>query len=342
MVVTAQHYGTDAGYDILKRGGNAIDAAVAIGYALAVVHPAAGNLGGGGFMTIHLANGKNTFINFREKAPLRATPNMYLDSQGNVIPGLSTSGYLAVGVPGSPAGLEYARQHYGSLSRGVLLAAAIKLAQTGFILEQGDVDILSRETSKFRTQPNIAAIFLKNGQPYGVGDRLIQRNLAATLRQLSHDGPSVFYRGAIADKIVAASNANGGILSKEDFARYTVAEQKPIVESYRGFDIISSPPPSSRGTCLCEILNILSGYPMGEYGYHSAKSVHFMVEAMRHAYAGRYSAIPTLCRIPWTIYCRPVTPQKFARPSTRSRRPLPRIWHPETRRMKEFTRPTIR
>jgi gamma-glutamyltranspeptidase / glutathione hydrolase len=287
MVVTAQHYGTDAGYDILKRGGNAIDAAVAIGYALAVVHPAAGNLGGGGFMTIHLANGKNTFINFREKAPLRATPNMYLDSQGNVIPGLSTSGYLAVGVPGSPAGLEYARQHYGSLSREVLLAAAIKLAQTGFILEQGDVDILSRETSKFRTQPNIAAIFLKNGQPYGVGDRLIQRNLAATLRQLSHDGPSVFYRGAIADKIIAVSNANGGILSKEDFAQYTVAEQKPIVESYRGFDIISSPPPSSGGTCLCEILNILSGYPMGEYGYHSAKSVHFMVEAMRHAYVDR-------------------------------------------------------
>jgi gamma-glutamyltranspeptidase / glutathione hydrolase len=165
MVVTAQHYATDVGFEILRRGGNVIDAAVAIGYTLAVVHPAAGNLGGGGFMTLHLANGKDTFVNFREKAPLRAARDLYFDANGNIIPGLSTVGYLAVGVPGSPAGFEYARQHYGTLNRESLMAPAIRLAQSGFILEQGDIDLLSAATSQFKTQQTSLPSFSKTGSP---------------------------------------------------------------------------------------------------------------------------------------------------------------------------------
>ena len=287
MVVTAQHEATDVGNQILQEGGNAVDAAVAIGYALAVVHPAAGNLGGGGFMTIHLANGKETFINFRERAPLRATRDMYLDKKGNVIPGLSTVGYLAVGVPGSVAGLEHALKAYGTLPRWTVIRPAIDLATQGFILEQGDIDLLQSATTEFRNQPNIAAIFLKHGQPYQVGDRLVQPQLAQTLFQLADFGKDAFYRGPIADKIVAASKANGGILSKEDFERYFVEELEPIHAKYRGLEIISSPPPSSGGVIIGEILNILSGYPMADFGYHSAKSIHFMVEAMRNAYVDR-------------------------------------------------------
>src|SRR5215468_4942823 len=181
MVVTAQHLATKVGVDVLRRGGNAVDAAVAVGYAMAVVYPAAGNLGGGGFMTIQFADGRKTFLDFREKAPLAATRDMYLDSSGNVIKGASTKGHLAVGVPGSVAGLEYAREKYGTRSRGALIAPAIGFAEHGFVLDAGDIALFATATDDFRDDPATAAIFLNHGQPYKAGDRLVQKDLAKTL-----------------------------------------------------------------------------------------------------------------------------------------------------------------
>ena len=188
MVVTAQHLASEVGADILRRGGNAVDAAVAVGYALAVTHPCCGNLGGGGFMTIHLADGRNTFINFREKAPRAARADMFLDAQGNPVSDKSLNGYLAAGVPGTVLGLETARQEYGTLPRAVLMAASIRLAQDGFILTRGDVDELEVGSAGFRGQPNVAAIFLHQGVPFKPGERLVQKELAATLRAISDGG----------------------------------------------------------------------------------------------------------------------------------------------------------
>lgn len=300
MVVTEQHLATDVGLAILKQGGNAIDAAVAIGYALAVVHPSCGNLGGGGFMTLRLADGKETFINFREKAPLAATENMFLDNQGNVIPDSTKTGYKAVGTPGTVMGLEYALKHYGSLSREKILAPAIKLAKDGFILEPFDAMRLKNNQAEFLKQKNMAAIFLKNGQPFEAGDRLIQTELAQSLNLIAKQGSDAFYKGALADKIVAASNANGGILSKEDFLKYTVEELKPIQCDYRGYHIISAPPPSSGGATLCEMLNILEKYPLNYLGYHSAQTIHYLTEAMRFSYfdRNRYLGDPNFVKNP--------------------------------------------
>lgn len=288
MVVTSQHYASEIGAEILRQGGNAVDAAVAVGYALAVVHPCCGNIGGGGFMTLHLANGKDTFINFRETAPGAATEGMYLDPKtGNVVPNLSLEGYLAVGVPGTVLGMEAALKTYGTMSRDKVMAPAIKLAREGFVLQQGDVDILETSTKAFAARPNVAAIFLKDGKPFQAGDTLVQKDLGATLQQISDKGPDAFYKGPIADAVVAASQANGGILARKDFEDYTVTEAPPVRCSYRGYDFLSSPPPSSGGTTMCQILNILEGYPMGFLGFHSAQGIHYMVEAMRHAYVDR-------------------------------------------------------
>jgi gamma-glutamyltranspeptidase/glutathione hydrolase len=287
MVVAEQRLAAEIGTAILEAGGNAVDAAVAVGYALAVVHPCCGNLGGGGFMTIHLADGSDTFIDFREKAPLAASETMYLDGNGNVVPGRSTRGYLAVGVPGSPLGLDTALRRYGTMDRAAVMAPAIRLAAEGFILSQADVDILATGTKAFGEEPNVAAIFLKDGKSYRAGDRLVQTALAATLETLADDGPDALYRGQLGAAIVAASEAQGGILAPGDFAQYTVEETAPIRCAYHGVTILSAPPPSSGGTTLCEILTILQGYRLGELGFHSARSVHLMVEAMRHAYVDR-------------------------------------------------------
>jgi gamma-glutamyltranspeptidase/glutathione hydrolase len=300
MVVTSQRYASEVGLQILQAGGNAIDAAVAVGYALAVVHPCCGNIGGGGFMTIHLANGKNTFIDFREKAPLAATPSLYLDQNGNVVPGLSTKGYLAVGVPGTVLGLDRALLEYGTMSRQRVIQPAIRLAERGFILQQGDVNILSAGTASFATQPNVAATFLKNGQTsYQVGDRLVQKNLANTLKLIAARGPQAFYKGPIAAQLVQASQANKGILTKEDLANYTVEETQPVSCSYRGYEVISTPPPGS-GTVLCEMLNILAGYSLSELGFRSSTSVQRMLETMLYAYADRntYLGDPDFIQIP--------------------------------------------
>ncbi|RWM04164.1 MAG: gamma-glutamyltransferase [Mesorhizobium sp.] len=292
MVVTEQHLATKVGVDVLKKGGNAVDAAVAVGYALAVVFPEAGNIGGGGFMTIRLKGGRTTFIDFRERAPLAATRTMYLDKQGNPVKGASLDGYLAVGVPGSVAGFEMAREKYGTLSRQDLMAPAIAYAKDGFVLNQGDATSFADSADRLAKDPAAATIFLKkDGKPYGVGEKLVQPDLAASLSAISEKGPDAFYRGAIADAIVKASGAKGGILAKGDFEQYAVRELKPVTCSYRGYEIISSPPPSSGGVIICEILNVLEGYPLSYLGAGSAETVHVMVEAMRHAYVDRNSAL---------------------------------------------------
>lgn len=286
MVVTTQHEATKVGVQILNQGGNAIDAAVAIGYALAVTDPCCGNLGGGGFMLIRLANGKETFINFREKAPLAATPNMYLDEQGKVIPDRSRKGYLAVGVPGTVKGLEYALEKYGTLSREQVIAPSIQLAEKGFVLTEGDVRILKLNEQKF-TEPNVAAIFLKEGKTsYQVGDYLIQKNLATTLKLISDQGSDAFYNGEIAQKVVQASQANQGILSLEDFQQYSITEEEPLRCNYRGYEVVSSPPPGG-GTTLCQMLNILEGYDLKKLGFHTPENLHLMLSAMLYAYADR-------------------------------------------------------
>lgn len=287
MVVTAQHLATQVGVDVLKKGGNAIDAAVAVGYALAVVYPAAGNLGGGGFMTIQLADGRKTFLDFREKAPLAATAAMYLDKDGKVIRNLSTRGYLAVGVPGTVAGLELALARYGTMQRATLIAPSIRLAERGFVLEEGDIDMLAQASEDLRKDGPSAAIFLNQGRPFRAGQRLVQKDLGHSLRLISKQGSKAFYAGPIGEAIVAASARGKGILSKEDFAHYTARELAPIECDYRGYHIVSAPPPSSGGVAVCEILNILEGYPLKDMGYLSAQAVHYQIEAMRHAYVDR-------------------------------------------------------
>ena len=287
MVVTSQHLATDVGVAILKQGGNAVDAAVAVGYALAVTNPCCGNIGGGGFATLHMADGKDVFLNFREKAPGASTEKMYLNAAGDLVPDLSLKGYLAVGVPGSVLGLDTLLQKYGTMKREVVMAPAIKLAEEGFVLNDGDVAIMAGSAKAFAEQPNVAAIFLHDGKPWASGETFIQKNLANTLKQISAGGPDAFYKGPIADALVDASSKNGGILSKQDLADYTVAEAAPIKCNYRGYDLISTPPPSSGGTAVCEILNILKGYPMAELGFHSAAGIHYMVEAMRHTFVDR-------------------------------------------------------
>lgn len=292
MVVSAQHLATQVGVNILKQGGNAVDAAVAVGYALAVVHPCCGNIGGGGFMVLHLAHGddgkaQNLFLDFREKAPAAATPTLFQDDDGHVVDGRSTKTYLGTGVPGTVMGLENARTRYGTMPRKALMAPAIQLARQGFVLKQGDVDILHSRSDEFADEPNVAKIFLKDGEPYQAGDTLRQPQLADTLSLIANKGPDAFYEGPIAQAVVKASQANGGILTRQDFADYTAPWSQPVECDYRGYTIESAAPPSSGGTTICEILGILEPYPMSKWGYASTQASHRLIEAERRAFADR-------------------------------------------------------
>ncbi|CAN2967664.1 MULTISPECIES: gamma-glutamyltransferase [Pseudomonas] len=289
MVVTAQHLATHVGVDVLKAGGNAVDAAVAVGYALAVVYPAAGNLGGGGFMTVQLADGRKTFLDFREKAPLAATADMYLDKAGNAVEGLSAKGHLAVGVPGTVSGMELALSNYGTLKRAQVIAPAIKLAENGFALEQGDIDLLHTATGEFEKDQDMRGIFLHNGKPMQVGQKLVQKDLAKTLKEISAKGTDGFYKGWVAKAVVDSSQAGKGIITQADLDAYKTRELAPIECDYRGYHVVSAPPPSSGGVVICQIMNILEGYPMADLGYHSAQGLHYQIEAMRHAYVDRNS-----------------------------------------------------
>lgn len=285
MVVSIHHDASDAGLAILKQGGNAVDAAVAVGFALAVVYPAAGNIGGGGFMLIRNRNGETHFLDYREKAPAAASANMYLDAQGNVIPGMSTVGYKASGVPGTVAGLVYAQKHYGKLTLAQDMAPAIKLATDGWVLTEEEArNLHSKNLTRF---PVSAHIFQRDGNFYQTGETFKQPELAATLTRISQD-PSDFYKGAMAQQIAAFEKANGGLITAEDLASYQVKERAPIIGHYRGYDVITAPPPSSGGIVLVEILNILSGYNLHKLGGdRSTAQVHYITEAFRRAFMDR-------------------------------------------------------
>ncbi len=288
MVVSSQRLASEAGAEILRAGGNAVDAAVAVGYAEAVVNPCCGNIGGGGFMVLHLADNRDRFINFRETAPAAARRDMYLDNKGDVTKGLSLYGYKAAGVPGTVMGLEAALREYGTMKRAAVMAPAIRLAREGFVLTRADTDFLDLRTERFRAEPNIARVFLRpDGSRLRPGDRLTQPDLARTLEAIEQGGADAFYHGPIAATVEAASREHGGLLTAADFAAYTVTEAAPLRCEYRGYVFQSAPPPSSGGVAMCEILNVLAGYDMKALGWHSAVSVHLMVEAMRHAYADR-------------------------------------------------------
>lgn len=288
MVVSSQHLASQAGADILKAGGNAVDAAVAVGYAQAVVNPCCGNIGGGGFMTLHLADGKNIFINFRETAPASASADMYLDKDGNLIKDASLYGYLAAGVPGTVKGLDYALEKYGTMKREQVMAPAIKLARDGFILTRADTDVLDTTTARFKQDPEAAKIFLKpDGSAFQPGDRLIQTDLANTLERIAKEGPPAFYEGEIPQIVEKASQAGGGKLTAKDFADYTISEVAPVTCTYRGYEFISAPPPSSGGVTICQTLNILEGYDLKAMGFNSADYIHTLTEAMRHSYMDR-------------------------------------------------------
>ncbi|HEV2099841.1 MAG TPA: gamma-glutamyltransferase [Stellaceae bacterium] len=288
MVVTSQHIASEVGAGVLAAGGNAIDAAVAVGYALAVVDPCCGNIGGGGFMTIHLATGRETFINFRETAPAAATAGMYLDPAGKPIADLSRYGWRSIGVPGTVMGLDRALREYGSLPRAAVMAPAIALARDGFELRGSDAELLAAKADRFGRDPAAAKIFLRpDGSHFQPGDRLVQKDLAATLEAIAQKGPDAFYKGPVAAAVGRASRANGGILTARDFADYTVTEGPPLTCSYRSYTIVSAPPPSSGGVTICEILNILEGYDMKALGIHSARSTQLMLEAMRRGYSDR-------------------------------------------------------
>ncbi|MGH7095613.1 MAG: gamma-glutamyltransferase family protein, partial [Stellaceae bacterium] len=288
MVVTARRTASAVGLSILESGGNAIDAAVAIGYALAVVDPCCGNIGGGGFMVIRRASGSERVIDFRETAPGAARRDMYRDAAGNPIPDKSRFGYLAAGVPGTVMGLDSALGEYGRLGRTRVMAPAIALARDGFVLSPSDAALFDAKAARLARDPTASRIFLRpDGTPLQAGDRLVQPDLAATLALIARHGPGAFYRGPIAVKVAAAAAANGGILTAADFADYTAPEGPPLTCRYRGYRIASVPPPSSGGVTLCEMLNVLSDWNLPAMRPGSAAEIHLLAETMRHAYRDR-------------------------------------------------------
>lgn len=290
MVGSTEIHASQAGLDVMKKGGNAIDAAVAVGFALAVVHPQAGNIGGGGLMVIRFADGKSTTIDYREMAPGKATRDMFLDAAGNPVVERSLVGPLASGVPGSVAGLAYAQKKYGKLPLADVMAPAIKLAEDGFDVSQALERSLSSASARklLGRFPESARVFYKaNGDPYAEGEIFKQPDLAKTLRLIATKGPDAFYRGPIADLIAAEMTRSGGLITKEDLASYKPVEREPVTGTYRGYDVISMPPVSSGGIILIELLNILEGFPLKDYGPNSSKSMHLIAEAERRVYADR-------------------------------------------------------
>jgi len=289
MAVAQESRAARIGIEILDRGGNAVDAAVAVGFALAVTYPRAGNLGGGGFMVIHLAkDNRDVAIDYRETAPAAATPTMFLDAKGNPDPKKSRDSGLAVGVPGTVAGLALAREKYGSgkLSLADLIAPAIRLASQGFPVEDDTADSLPRAKERLARWPSSASLFLNGGEPLHEGDRLLQFDLADTLQAIAQDGPRAFYQGSIAGEIADAVVKAGGIMTKDDLANYHALERPVVRGTYRGYDIVSMPPPSSGGVALIEMLNILEGYDLAKLG-RGDQSLHDLIEAMKRAYADR-------------------------------------------------------
>jgi len=287
MVVAAESLAAQAGVDVLKSGGNAIDAAVAVGFALSVTFPEAGNIGGGGFMLIRLANGRSTMIDFREKAPAKASRTMYLDHAGNVIPGKSEYGPISAGVPGSVAGLLYALEKYGTMPRARVIEPAAALAEKGFVVSERFAAGLKESHREFSGFLSTIKTFTKNGVPYDVGDLFRQPDLARTLRLISEKGRDGFYAGDVAQKIVAEVRKSSGIISLEDLANYRPVERKPLLGSYRGYEIITASPPSGGGVVLLQMLNMLEPFDLKSKGHNSSQTIHLFVAAAQRAYADR-------------------------------------------------------
>lgn len=301
MVATEQALATQVGLDILKQGGNAVDAAVAVGFALAVVLPNAGNIGGGGFMVVYDAKTKQSVaLDFREVAPLKATKDMYLDQDGNVVDGKSLFTHFAVGVPGTVAGMEHALKNWGSMSLSQVIAPAIELADKGFVVSATLGETLSAEKDNLAKWQDSKAIFFKGDEPLGLGDLLVQKDLAKSLQLIAEQGGKAFYEGEIAQKIVAEMEKHGGLITLDDMKNYQAIERKPIEGEYRGYKIVTMPPPSSGGIHLVQILNILERYPLQEFGQNSAKAIRHYAEAMKLAYADRseYLGDPDFVQIP--------------------------------------------
>ena len=286
MVVSIHHDASDAGLKMLQAGGNAVDAAVATGFALAVVHPAAGNLGGGGFMLLRKANGESHFLDFRERAPLRASSDMYLDREGKIIPEASTVGYLSVGVPGTVAGLAEAEKRFGKLSLSQVMAPAIQLAEKGYVLSAEEAAMLRNPLlTRF---PESRRIFQRNGNFYQAGEVFRQPELARTLTRIEQN-PRSFYHGALASELARAIQKHGGLISKKDLSLYQVKDRKPLTGTYRQYEILAPPPPSSGGIALLETLNILEGYDLAALGDRTPDSMHLIIEAFRRAFDDRNS-----------------------------------------------------
>ena len=301
MVASEQELASRIGLDILKSGGNAVDAAVAMGFALAVALPNAGNIGGGGFMMVHDAKtGKSVALDFREVAPAKATRDMYLDAQGKVIDGKSLYTHYAVGVPGTVAGMEHALKRWGTLPLSRVVAPAVALADKGFPVSETLAKILQQEQKNMGRWPATQAIFWKNGAPLKRGDLLTQKDLAQSLRLIGEQGAKAFYEGAIAQKIAAEMAPHAGALSLQDLKNYKVVEREPVRGSYRGYQIVTMPPPSSGGAHLIQILNMMERWPMNQWGVNSAKSMHHMAEGMKLAYADRaeYLGDPDFVKVP--------------------------------------------
>jgi gamma-glutamyltranspeptidase/glutathione hydrolase len=298
MVASVHKLASRAGVQMMKAGGNAVDAAVAVGFVLAVVHPQAGNLGGGGFMLIRMSDAKTRFIDYREKAPAAASANMYLDGQGNVIADASIVGYKAIGVPGSVAGMVYAEKKYGKLSLQQVMAPAIKLAEEGFVLAEQDARDL-QEDKPLNQFPESRRIFQREGNFYKAGEVLKQPDLTRTLRRIASN-PDDFYHGAMARELAVAMQKGGGLITTEDLASYEVKEREAVRGTYRGYEIISAPPPSSGGTTMIEALNILEGYDLGKRGDRSVLATHLTVEAFRRAFFDRAEFLgdPDFSKIP--------------------------------------------
>ena len=297
IVAGAHELASRVGIEMMQSGGNAVDAAIATGFALAVVRPQAGNLGGGGFLLLRTSTGETHFVDFREKAPAAATENMYLDAQGNVIKDLSVIGYKSIGVPGSVAGLVYAEKKYGKLSLEKVIAPAIKLAREGFALAYEDAeDLKDEDLAKFADSKRI---FQRDGNFYKPGEILKQPELARTLERIAKN-PDEFYHGALARELAAAIHKGGGLVTADDLANYEVKEREPVRGTYRGYDIISAPPPSSGGIALVEILNILEGFDLAKFGDRSSAAIHLASEAFRRAFYDRADFLgdPDFARIP--------------------------------------------
>ena len=291
VVASTNEVASKVGVDIMKQGGNAVDAAIAVAFALAVTHPAAGNLGGGGFMMIRLKNGRTTAIDYREMAPAAATRNIYLDQNGNVIQGEggSIEGYRAAGVPGTVRGMELALKKYGSgkLTWAQLVEPARRLAANGFVVTNSLSRGLRGNREYLSRYPETKRIYLNNGKFYNEGDLFVQPELGATFARLQQRGPNEFYTGQTAQLIAADMKRHNGLLTLDDLRGYVAKEREPLRGSYRGYEIISMPPPSSGGAVLLEMLNILEGYELKKLDWASSDRYHLMTEAMRRAFADR-------------------------------------------------------